>query len=104
MTAVIEYFRWCASNDFFEVSLKGSNGRYYMVSRAPYNPGSYGMNWKCECRGFKYRGKCKHIARAETMRCGHGEDAVMGSPAADIQNVDKCPKCFGPTSTVKVAV
>ncbi len=104
MTAVIDYFRWCASNDFFEVHLQGSNGRYYKVSRTPFNPGPYGMNWRCECLGWKHRGKCKHIERANSLRCGYGEGAVAGSPAADIQDADKCPKCSGPTSTVKVAV
>lgn len=42
--------------DSWEVA--GSKGKTYTVSREPGG----GMNYRCTCEGFLYRGSCKHVA------------------------------------------
>lgn len=105
MSAIIQNYQWCSSNEYFEVHLQSSDKkRYYKVTYAAHNPGEYGMNWHCECRGFYYHRKCQHTKKAETMRCGFGAMAAAGSPEPEIQGETECPRCFSDASTVRVAV
>ena len=46
-----------AQERLFEV--EGSKGNKYTVKRTANN------SWSCECVGYGYRQKCKHIARAK---------------------------------------
>lgn len=105
MTAILQNYQWCSSNDYFEVHLQSKDKKhYYKVTRSAANPGDYGVNWHCECKGFYYHRKCQHIKKAEHMGCWYGAEAVMGSPAADIQGEAKCPRCNRDATTVQVAV
>ena len=38
--------------------IKGSRGDVYMVTRSP-------AGWHCQCRGFEFRGRCRHITEAQ---------------------------------------
>lgn len=42
------------------IEVKGSRGNTYKVTKQ-------GDNWKCECSGFQFRGKCKHITNLQTL-------------------------------------
>ena len=46
-----------AQEQIFKV--EGSKGNKYTVKRAAND------SWSCECVGYSYRQKCKHIARAK---------------------------------------
>jgi hypothetical protein len=46
-----------AQEQIFKV--EGSKGNKYTVKRAANN------SWSCECVGYGYRQRCKHIARAK---------------------------------------
>lgn len=105
----VNTYRWCATNEAFNVMLAGSGPSnaptsYYKVTYGAQNKGPYSINWHCECKAFRFgKGKeCKHIIKAKTMKCSHGFGAVCGSPEAfPIPTV--CPKCGGPTAVVQVA-
>jgi len=42
------------------IEVKGSKGNTYKVTKQ-------GDKWKCECSGFQFRGKCKHITNLQTL-------------------------------------
>ena len=42
------------------IEVKGSKGNTYKVTKQR-------DKWKCECSGFQFRGKCKHITNLQTL-------------------------------------
>ena len=56
-------------------------------------------NPACNCKGFQYHGKCKHIRQAQEEMCQYHE-MIHGSPEID----GICPFCGNETEYVKVAV
>ena len=50
-----------------EWKVEGSNGRTYTISREPGG----GLDYRCTCPGFTYRGSCRHVAE---MQQSHGYD------------------------------
>jgi hypothetical protein len=97
----VHAYRWCVTNETFEVDVSGSKGATYTVRYGKTPQGQYQYGWSCTCPGFKFRNSCKHTNEAESKRCAHGHDAVIGSPTP---MGDTCPKCDGPTSVISVAV
>lgn len=86
-----EYYYHCLSAEGFVTFIKGSTGKSYAVhfQRMPRNH-PYQYDWECECQGFQYYGKCKHIEQAKTQRCGWYQFTDGGEPVNG-----KCPKCQG---------
>ena len=57
--------------------------------------------YTCTCKGFEYRGQCKHIVQVKGQRCGWNPGADPGLPA----NKDgTCPECGMPVQAMNVAV
>jgi hypothetical protein len=42
------------------IQVKGSKGNTYTVTKQ-------GDKWKCQCSGFQFRGKCKHITNLQKL-------------------------------------
>lgn len=93
----IETYTWCEQNEYANIKV----GDYIVTYRAGELTSAEG--WHCTCKGFMYRHKCKHIEKAKELKCDHGWEAAIGSPATDWVD-DKCPKCGGPTSVLRVGV
>lgn len=61
--------------------------------------GQYQYDWSCDCKGFKFRRKCKHVEAAKLSYCGWNEFTDGGS-----RQDGKCPKCSGEVSVMMVGV
>lgn len=102
----------CASNFYFERVVTGSKGDVYTVhwgrlmeARAFETGAQYG--WQCTCRGYKYRGTCRHIdeVKASGERCGwNGTLEPTAQCDHDANGEPCCPDCGGPVRVMRVAV
>jgi hypothetical protein len=111
MPDLIEVVAWtCATNTCFEKKVTGSLGDTYMVRFARL----YGRElerqgvqygWTCTCKGFEFRGTCRHINATRKSRCGW--NGVL-EPTAQCEHDDEgrpcCPDCHGPVEPIKVGV
>ena len=89
-----EIFRQCVSNSHWERKVG-----QYLVSFGRTFKGNYDYDYSCDCKGFKYRGKCKHVEEAQNLRCGWHEQFVTGEVIDE-----KCPACGNETEAVTCAV
>jgi hypothetical protein len=106
----IETAWMCASNFYWMTHVTGSKGDTYKVwwGRLPEAcamdvGASHG--WQCECKGFKFRGTCKHIASVKDQRCGwnaHMEPTMECDH--DANGGPCCPECGGRVRSIRVAV
>lgn len=92
--------RWCEENVRFTQKFSGSRGNIYVVTCNEMNAGPYSVNWHCTCKGWQYKGKCKHQTIAVMIKCSYGSSAAAGSP---IEMEATCPVCGGPTIPIEVA-
>jgi len=102
----------CASNVYWETKVTGSKGDVYTVhfGRLPEGKAmelgaSHG--WQCECKGYKYRGTCRHIeqVKASGDRCGwNAELEVALECGYDASGEPCCPECGGPVRAMRVAI
>ena len=102
----------CASNFYCERHIQGSKGDLYVVhwGRLPepriMETGAQ-HGWQCTCRGYKFRGTCKHIVEVEESgeRCGwNGAMEPTAQCAHDADGHPVCPDCGGPVRALRVAV
>lgn len=65
------------------------DGSYYMVvARTIFN------DPVCDCKGFQFRGTCKHITLVDSARCGYYRPAQKLDIDSDGDgNVGRCPSC-----------
>jgi len=101
----------CATNYFWQTDVKGSKGDVYVVhwgrlpeARAMEAGVSHG--WQCECKGYKFRGTCKHIAEveAEGRRCAWNAELAIVERPLNASKYPECPECGGPVRAMRVAV
>lgn len=54
----------------------------------------------CDCPGFHYRKRCKHVAEIDRCRCTWSQQGSGGDVTVD----GRCPECGGPVIHVMVGV
>jgi hypothetical protein len=50
----------------------------------------------CECKGFQYRGDCRHVRIAETERCRYWREWKGERDTNGDGDVGRCPECRHP--------
>ncbi len=82
----IQYFWECPDITSFGTFIKGSTTYW-----ASFSNGENGGVWNCDCKGFKYRGTCKHIKEAASKKCDWME--FLEGPPIIVEGNTVCPKC-----------
>jgi len=90
----IEYMYQCTQLE--SATVAGSRGAVYQLRR-------HRGRWTCTCKGFEFRGTCKHVKEQEANGCTWHQQVDGGEPK--VVNGEKvCPECGSPAMVVKVAV
>lgn len=64
-------------------------------------------DWTCDCRGFKYRHRCRHVEEAKPQRCGWHQylDGEEPETRTDGDARERCcPWCHGGVTSERWAV
>jgi hypothetical protein len=88
---------WCCETvRHWQATVEG-----HLVHWGPLPPqASVGYGMICDCKGYRFRGTCRHVKQAETMRCGWQAFVHGDEPTED----GKCPRCGGPVTAERYAV
>lgn len=95
----------CVTNRQFRTSVKGSNGKVYIVQFRPMTYGPVQYDWTCECQGFKFRKHCSHIDKTKFagIRCGWNSCLEIGIEPDRTGDFPTCPECGERALPVEVA-
>lgn len=95
----------CASNEQWSTQFVGGDPKLPADQRPiytvefTYSPmGECQYDYRCNCPGWKYHRKCRHVAAVKHQRCAWNWEMSTGEYRAD------CPRCGGPTVAFKVGV
>jgi hypothetical protein len=99
----VEYHWACMSNMRVAFDIKGSKGNTYRVDA--HRPRGDQAQWHCTCKGFEFRGKCKHVEQAKKKVCGWNAFLQGGEPVDvpvddEHPNGKACPKCGGEITSI----
>ena len=89
----IQYMYQCESHN--RATVIGSKGQKVQLR-------SFRGRWECECKGYTYRGSCRHITEAKNGCMWHQQ--VEGGEPVEVNGEKRCPECGGPVEVVKVGV
>jgi len=102
----------CQTNTSWETTVTGSKGDVYTVRygrlygrQADIQGVQYG--YTCTCKGFSFKGACKHVREVEEqeLRCGWNAELDPFVEADKAPNGNPCcPECGAPAIPFKVAV
>ncbi len=97
----VEYHWLCKSNLVGSVKVKGSKGEVYEVEWV----NGRGGYQHCTCKGFKFKGECKHVKQAISESCKWNAFWDVGKPVEvetddDHPNGLACPKCGGEVTSM----
>ncbi len=82
----VEHYPVCESARVWSTTVEGITGRHTVT----WEPGSEGWNYRCTCKGFRFRRSCRHVEEARKQHC-NWNGFVKG-----VSEAQECPKCGGP--------
>lgn len=90
----IETFFQCVC--LSRATVEGSTGTTYRLT-------NHGGTWECNCKGFQFRLKCKHVEQHMEDGCKWHQQFDGGEPVM-VSGEPTCPWCGGPVEAVQCAV
>jgi hypothetical protein len=86
---LVHYYQ-CSSSENWEIEIKGSTGTHTVTfDRFSHkNRHRVQFDYSCTCKGYKFRGKCRHIEEAKNQHCCWMQSLDGGKLING-----KCPKC-----------
>lgn len=102
----IETGWWCRTNERWEATVQGNGGRVYKVYwERDHRPGPHPQfRYRCTCKGFIFRGDCRHVDIAAKQHCRWNEEMEPGVQPERIEGVVRCPHCHGDVVPFRVGV
>lgn len=95
----------CSTNQYWRKEVPASGGGIHIVEWKAQPPSAdVQYDWACTCKGFQYRGHCKHIDSVKQERCGWNETLEAGVEAELINDTFCCPECWAPAIPIRVGV
>ena len=90
----------CDDVVYFQTTIKGSQDYTVYCDRG---------KWHCDCKGFKFRGTCKHVKEAQKKQCTWRADLDGGEPvdvpvSDAFPNGKSCPQCGGAVTAIRIGV
>lgn len=98
----IEYSQVCAHDAYTEKVPSSSGKGSYEVHVWKNLDGEIFL--KCECRGFEFRGKCKHSEALKSKLCDWDERVGPETQTPQQEMEAICPRCGSETRVTRVAV
>jgi len=86
---LVHYYQ-CVSCSDWEILIQGKTGVHHVVFDRFSHKNRHRVqhDYSCDCKGYKFRGTCKHIEDAKTKHCSWMQQIDGGEPKDG-----KCPKC-----------
>jgi hypothetical protein len=103
----MEVYFHCASVESAEVEVEGSKpGKTHKVTMGYSRDGATRFAWSCDCKGFKFRKTCSHIAKAKASPdyCGWQGFVHGGDPIRNGDGIFRCPECGNEAIAMRHAV
>lgn len=99
----IQAFWHCQSAEDFQATVESrSGGQPHVVrlDRHSHKGSKAQCDWSCDCKGYKVRGRCSHIAQVqkEGRRCGWLQFIDGGEVSHDAEGRPVCPRCGLPAT------
>lgn len=98
----IHAYAFCLNSRNYHREVIGSKGDKYIVSFCYQHEGDVQYDWQCNCKGYKFRGFCRHINEVRAIpvneggHCGWHEFMDDEVPFEDELGEHNCPRCGGP--------
>ena len=102
----IEYFWLCLSAREWQRIVQSKDGKNaYIVRWDNYSHKNRNVqfDYSCTCKGYKMRGRCRHIEEAKAFHCRWHQFEHGGEPPV-VDGKHTCPRCGGPVTSERWGV
>lgn len=96
----------CSSNEYWSRDVQSGENTYRVEWAKQPRSAYVEYDWSCTCKGFQFRGRCKHIDQVREERCGwNAELEPTAQPdSGGPDNRPICPKCGADVIPIRVGV
>lgn len=102
--SIEEIYYACKTYIYWEISIEGNNDTYTVkYDKESHKSKGTEYDYSCTCKGYQFRGTCRHIEEAKKKHCNWFQ-FDNGEAPKEIQDRKVCPKCGEECIKIKVGV